>query len=105
MIFRFFFLFDVTFDFIFVFVDIFDLLFGFGEQGGEFGDAVDELGQRGHALVERGVVDGFGDAVGENLGNGQELVVEVLEGFGGVGGEFGSPHPRHLSLRARGVGS
>ena len=58
------------------------------EQGGEFGDAVDELGEGGHALVERCVVDGFDDAVSEYFGDGEEFVVEGLEGFGGFGGEF-----------------
>lgn len=72
-------------------MDIFDLLFGFGEQGGELGDAVDELGEGGDALVKWGIIDGFGDTVGEYSGDGQKLVVELLEGFGGVGGKNLTP--------------
>ena len=99
---RFLFLFDVVFNFVFIFVDIFNLLFFFREHGGEFGDAVDELGEGSDALVERGFVDGLFDAVGEGGDDGEQFVVEGLEGFGGFGGEVIDPHPLPLPLRARG---
>ena len=62
------------------------------EHGGELGDAVNELGEGGDALVEGGFVDGFFDAVGEGVDDGEQFVVQGLKGCGGFGRE-GTPLP------------
>ncbi len=87
----FFFIFIVLFFYVIVNFKGFSGRFGFivrlREQGGELGDTVDELREGGCALVERCVVDGFHDAVGEDFGDGEQFIVEGLEGFGGFGRE------------------